>query len=184
MVDWTRTTAWGEGGHCGRVYLNLRGRQPQGAVEPAQRERVLAEIERGLRAIAAPDHHTIPTKVFRPEAIYRECRGAPPDLIVYFGDLDWRAVGSLGIGAIHVAENDTGADQANHAREGVLIARGPGEQSGRLHGLRLVDCGPAMLALLGVGGGGTDPQLSRIRGVSWSTWINPISGKARIPPMG
>jgi len=150
MVDWSRTTAWGEGGHCGRIHINLRGRQPQGTVEPAQRERVLHEIEQGLLAIAAPDGHAIPTKVFRPEAIYRECRGAPPDLIVYFGDLDWRAVGSIGIGAIHVAENDTGADQANHAREGVLIARVPGAEPERLNDLRLVDCGPAMLKLLGV----------------------------------
>lgn len=149
MVDWTRTAAWAEGGHCGRVWLNLRGRQPQGIVEPAERERVLRAIEQGLLAIPACDGRAIPTKVFRPEVIYRACRGAPPDLIVYFGDLDWRAVGSVGHGAIHIAENDTGADQANHAREGILIARAPGAQPRRLHDLRLVDCGPAILKLLG-----------------------------------
>jgi predicted AlkP superfamily phosphohydrolase/phosphomutase len=153
MVDWTRTTAWAEGGHCGRIFLNQRGRQPEGLVDAAHRDRVLEQIERGLLAIVGPDGRAIPTKVFRPEAIYRECRGVPPDLIVYFGDLDWRAVGSIGAGAIHVAENDTGADQANHAREGVFIARVPGGNPARLHDLRLMDCGPAMLRVLRAGNG-------------------------------
>jgi predicted AlkP superfamily phosphohydrolase/phosphomutase len=149
LVDWGRTVAWGEGGHCGRVYLNLRGRQPQGSVEPADRDRALDGIERGLLAITSPDGRAIPTKVFRPQEIYRECRGTPPDLIVYFGDLDWRAVGSVGTGAIHTAENDTGPDQANHATGGIFMARVPGATPGQLHGLRLLDCGPAILRLLG-----------------------------------
>jgi len=149
MVDWDHTVAWGEGGHCGRVYLNVRGRQPQGAVEPAELDRVLDQIERGLLAIAAPDGRAIGTKVYRPEAIYQECHGCPPDLIVYFGDLDWRAVGSIGSGAVHLAENDIGPDQANHARHGVLIARVPGASPGVLQNLRLIDCGPAMLSVLG-----------------------------------
>jgi predicted AlkP superfamily phosphohydrolase/phosphomutase len=149
MVDWHRTTAWAEGGHSGRVYLNLRGQKPQGIVDPADRDRVLGQIERGLLAIPAPDGRAIATKVFRPDAIYRECRGFPPDLIVYFGDLDWRAVGSVGTGAIHVAENDTGPDHANHASTGVLVARVPGAKPGCLRDLRLVDCGPAMLTVLG-----------------------------------
>jgi len=149
MVDWSRTTAWAEGGHCGRVYLNLRGRQPQGIVDPAEKDRVLGQIERGLLAITAPDGRALATKVFCPQAIYRECRGAPPDLIVYFGDLAWRALGSVGTGTIHFAENDTGPDQANHATSGVLVARVPGATPGYLHALRLLDCGPAMLTVLG-----------------------------------
>jgi predicted AlkP superfamily phosphohydrolase/phosphomutase len=149
MVDWSHTLAWAEGGHCGRVFLNLRGQKPQGIVDAADRDRLLGQIESGLRSIPAPDGRALDTKVFRPEAIYRECRGTPPDLIVYFGDLDWRAVGSLGTGAIHVAENDTGPDHANHAPAGVFVARVPGGEPEALHDLRLLDCGPAMLSLLG-----------------------------------
>ncbi len=149
MVDWSRTTAWAEGGHCGRVFLNIRGRQPLGALDPSEGDRLLGQIESGLLAITAPDGHAIATKVFRPEAIYRECRGAPPDLIVYFGDLDWRAIGSIGAGAIHVAENDTGPDHANHATAGVFVARVPQATPGKLRDLRLIDCGPAMLSILG-----------------------------------
>jgi len=47
--------------------------------------------------------------------------GVPPDLIVYFGDLRWRSAGTVGNGTIHLRENDTGPDDANHAQEGVFI---------------------------------------------------------------
>jgi predicted AlkP superfamily phosphohydrolase/phosphomutase len=149
LVDWSRTSAWAEGGHVGRVFINLRGQRPQGIVDSADRERLLGEIGSGLLAIPAPDGRALATQVFRPETIYRECRGTPPDLIVYFGNLDWRAVGSLGTGGIHVAENDTGPDHANHATDGVFVARVPGARPQALPDLRLLDCGPAILSLLG-----------------------------------
>src|SRR5439155_23923394 len=45
----------------------------------------------------------------------------PPDLIVYFGDLNWRSVGSVGHGTVWTHENDTGPDDANHAQLGMAI---------------------------------------------------------------
>ena len=32
MIDWERTTAWGEGGYYCRLFLNVAGREPQGVV--------------------------------------------------------------------------------------------------------------------------------------------------------
>jgi hypothetical protein len=46
----------------------------------------------------------------------------PPDLIVYFDNLSRRSIGTVGHGAIHVAGNDTGPDDANHDPEGIFIA--------------------------------------------------------------
>ena len=31
-VDWSKTTAWGEGGYYARVFLNVRGREPEGVI--------------------------------------------------------------------------------------------------------------------------------------------------------
>ncbi len=47
--------------------------------------------------------------------------GIAPDMIVYFGDLRWRSAGTVGGGSLHLRENDTGPDDANHAPEGVLV---------------------------------------------------------------
>jgi len=51
-VDWTRTRAYGFG--LNALYLNLRGREKDGIVEPADRDRLLADIKNGLEATIDP----------------------------------------------------------------------------------------------------------------------------------
>ncbi len=149
-VDWSRTRAWGEGGYYGRVFLNVRGREPEGIVAPEEYEALRDELAGKLAAIPDENGNELGTRVFKPEEIYREQRNIPPDLLVYFGDLRWRSMGRVGTGTIHTHENDTGPDDANHAEEGILIMRAPGLEGGRrLEGARLIDCGPTVLDLLG-----------------------------------
>ena len=31
-IDWAKTTAWGAGGYYGRLFLNVKGREPQGLI--------------------------------------------------------------------------------------------------------------------------------------------------------
>ena len=111
------------------------------------RSDLIAEIE----AIQDPAGRPIGSRAYRPEELYRECRGVPPDLIVYFGNLDWRSVGAVGLGTIHTFENDTGPDDANHAQHGICILADPrnGGQ-GRREGLHLLDIAPTILSLCGL----------------------------------
>lgn len=125
LVDWGRTVAWGEGGYYGRVFLNVRGREPHGAVSPGEYDAVRRELAEALAAIPGEDGRPLGTRVLLPEDIYREVNGIPPDLIVYFGDLRWRSIGTVGRGEIHWHGNDTGPDDANHAPHGVFIASPP-----------------------------------------------------------
>jgi predicted AlkP superfamily phosphohydrolase/phosphomutase len=86
--------------------------------------------------------------VLKPQDVYPEVRGVAPDLIVYFGDLEWRSVGSVGNPSLYTYENDTGPDGANHDRDGVFIMKGlPGQRSGKVDGLNLVDVGPSILSI-------------------------------------
>jgi predicted AlkP superfamily phosphohydrolase/phosphomutase len=82
--------------------------------------------------------------------VYTEVQGVAPDLIVYFGDLAWRSVGSVGNASIYTYENDTGPDGANHDRTGIFaITNLPGQRTGKVEGLNLVDVGPSILSLYG-----------------------------------
>jgi len=158
-VDWSRTRAWGDGGYYGRIFLNVAGREPQGTVPPDRVVSLRHEIAQRLEALALPwGEPAARNRVFFPERVYREVRGHAPDLIVYPGDLAWRALGSFPKepGTLFTRENDTGPDGANHARFGVFAAitgadlrRGTGPRR-RLRGLRLVDLGPTILAHLGL----------------------------------
>jgi predicted AlkP superfamily phosphohydrolase/phosphomutase len=48
-VDWSKTRAWGEGGYYGRCFLNVKDREPEGIVEPAEVEALRDEIRRASR---------------------------------------------------------------------------------------------------------------------------------------
>ncbi len=149
-VDWSRTRAWGEGGYYCRLCLNVRGREPEGIVDPRDYEALRDELAARLEALGDPDGHPIGTRAHRPEDLWPEANGTPPDLLVYFGDLAWRSNGTVGGGALHVFANDTGPDDANHARDGILVAAGPGLRAGRRDDLRLYDVTPTALELFGL----------------------------------
>ncbi len=158
-VDWTKTKVWGEGGYYGRCFINVKGREPQGIVPQAEYESLRDELIRKLEAL--PDHEGQPmgTRVYKPQAVYKKVNGVPPDLIVLFGDLRWRSVGTIGNPDIYTFENDTGPDDANHAQMGMYTLTVPGVAArGRVDGPTLYDVTPTVLTLLGQPVPATDRQ--------------------------
>jgi predicted AlkP superfamily phosphohydrolase/phosphomutase len=155
-VDWSRTVAWGEGGYYSRVFLNVKGREPEGVVEPEEYDRVRRELAERLAAIPDEQGRDLGTVVHIPDEIYPQVNGIAPDLIVHFGDLLWRSVGTIGGSeGIHTFENDTGPDDANHAQDGLFIASGPGIRAGCRADADLLDVAPTVLELLGIAVPGT-----------------------------
>lgn len=155
-VDWQATRAWGEGGYYGRVFVNLRGREPFGAVEPAQYGALCQELKAALEAIPDASGKPLQTRAELPEQIYPKVRNIAPDLLVFFGDLYWRAAGTVGHGTVHLRENDTGPDGANHDWRGIFAmaegkalrnGRGQAEQRADLH---LLDVAPTVLQAFGL----------------------------------
>jgi predicted AlkP superfamily phosphohydrolase/phosphomutase len=149
LVDWERTTAWGEGGYYCRLFLNVAGREPQGTVAQEDYERVRDELKGKLEALGDHEGRPIGTIAHRPEELYPERNGIPPDLLVYFGDLYWRSIGLVGTESVHVFENDTGPDDANHAPEGMYLLAGAGVGAGAGEERELRDIAPTLLTLLG-----------------------------------
>jgi predicted AlkP superfamily phosphohydrolase/phosphomutase len=146
-VDWASTTAWSEGGYYARVFLNVKGREPNGVIEPDDYEKVRAELASRIAAIPDEKGQPMATQCYRPEDLYETVNGIAPDLIVYFGDLYWRSVGSIGLNKIHTFDNDTGADDANHAQHGIFIMYDPmNPGNGRyVEGMKLTDVAPTLL---------------------------------------
>ncbi len=150
-VDWSKTTAWGEGGYYGRLFINKEGREPNGQVQPedydAFRDALIAKIE------AIEDHEGKPmgNKCYKPEEIYDRVNNVAPDLVVIFGDLRWRSVGTVGSDSVYTFENDTGPDDANHAQQGMYLCTHPSiPAKGRVDGPTLYDVAPSILTQLGL----------------------------------
>jgi predicted AlkP superfamily phosphohydrolase/phosphomutase len=149
-VNWDRTTVWSEGGYYARVFLNVKGREPNGTIDPADYEKVRDEVKARLEATTDDQGRLLGTQVFKPEEVYRNVRNVAPDLIVHFGGLYWRSIGGVGYPTLHVQENDTGPDDCNHAQFGsFILAASNNPLRGEISGARLLDIAPTLLELGG-----------------------------------
>jgi predicted AlkP superfamily phosphohydrolase/phosphomutase len=145
-IDWSRTRAWSSGGYYGRVFLNVEGREPEGIIPAAAYQSTRDELAAAIRSIPGPSGEKLDTQVFEPESIYQSVNNVAPDLMVYFGGLHWRSVGTLGHGKHYTFENDTGPDDANHAVNGMFILNEPHHKgAGCVSGHQLMDIAPTLL---------------------------------------
>jgi predicted AlkP superfamily phosphohydrolase/phosphomutase len=150
-VDWRRTTAWAEGGYYGRLYLNVAGREPAGPVPARDYDSTLDSIAAALAAMPGPDGKPMGNRAMRPAEVYPEVTGVPPDLIVYLGNLRFRALATLGLGqGLYPADNDTGPDHANHAEHGLLVLHGTGHSPGRRENMSIYDISPTLHEFFGL----------------------------------
>ena len=150
IVDWGNTVAWGEGGYYGRLFMNVKGREPRGVVARQNYEHVRNELITRLESIRDENGICINTKAFKPEEIYSVCNNIPPDLIVYYGDLAWRSIGSVGHNTIWAKENDLGSDDANHSQYGIFLMNDGSDNGVLKEGLELIDVAPTILDCMGI----------------------------------
>jgi predicted AlkP superfamily phosphohydrolase/phosphomutase len=137
MIDWQRTRAWGEGGYYARVFINKKGREPQGIVRDSEFESLKFKLKEKLEAIPDENGKRLATKVLFPEELYPRIIGLPPDLMIYFDDLNWRAIGTIGYPSIYVSENDTGPDDSNHSQNGIFAFRNKGVRAKKVENLKI-----------------------------------------------
>ncbi|MCZ7584852.1 MAG: alkaline phosphatase family protein [Deltaproteobacteria bacterium] len=103
-VDWARTKAYHLG--LGNIYLNLFGREPQGAVHRVDYEKVQQEIRAKLRELRDPeDGRPVVVDVYPRQDIYRgPAFDFAPDLIIGFAEgyrISWQsALGGIPKGVV------------------------------------------------------------------------------------
>ena len=149
-VNWAKTRVWSEGGYYARVFFNLEGREPRGIIPAAEYESLRDAMKQRFEALTDAEGRPLNSLVFKPNEIYRHLRNVAPDLVVHFGSLYWRSIGSVGHGRIHVEENDTGPDACNHAQFGSFILAAPNcSERGEYVGARLLDIAPTLMQLAG-----------------------------------
>ncbi len=151
-VDWPRTRAWAWGGYYSRVFLNVKGREPEGMISPASYEEERTRLRRHLEDLTDDRGRRMQTRALVPEDIYtgpyvREA----PDLMVYFDDLYWRATEDVGHDSLYSFETEVGPDDAVHDYDGVCIVQAPGmAPAGRRDGMEIKDIASTILTLLDV----------------------------------
>ena len=150
-VDWSKTKAWGWGGYHARVFFNVKGREPQGVIEPENYESFRKQLIEEIKTIKGPNSEQWDTKVYTPEELYPKGKGDYPDLTVYFDDLSWRSAGTIGHNALYLPENDRGPDDAVHSHHGVFILHDPNKKFGkRIPDVSILDVAPTILKIMDI----------------------------------
>ncbi len=153
-VDWTRTQAYALG--LGQIYLNLRGREKQGVLDPGtDTDRLLEDIRQKLTAFRDPDtHEPVVEHVYLAKEIFHgPYMARAPDLQIDFRD-GYRTSWQTSLGAI-----PSGIVVANMKKwSGDHCASDPSDTSGILLSNRrvktpspsIVDIAPTVLKILDV----------------------------------
>jgi predicted AlkP superfamily phosphohydrolase/phosphomutase len=152
-IDWTKTKAWGWGGYYARIFFNIKGREAKGIVDPKDFQSEKKKLVEKIRnTILDDDGRKMHNLVFEPDELYGIAKGDKPDLMVYFGDLDWRSAGTIGHNSLYLSENDTGPDDSVHSMNGVFLMYDPRKNLGgkELEGLKIEDIAPTLLRMYGL----------------------------------
>ncbi len=151
-VDWENTRAYAlSGGVYGGLFVNLKGREPLGAVEPADYEKTRDDLAELLRGLEDPKTgRGLISEVVKREEIYRgRFIGEAPDLyflpytptVGVFGDFEFSSNNLL--------EEVSDAISAQHRMDGVFVANGPVVKKGvEVDGMTVLDLAPLMLYLM------------------------------------
>jgi predicted AlkP superfamily phosphohydrolase/phosphomutase len=152
-VDWSRTRAYGLG--LNGLYLNLRGRERGGIVEPGARaDALLKEIKDKLLNLRDPENNLVAiTRVDRAREVYQGPYAlAGPDLIVGYNRgyrAGWQTI--LGNFPADVFENNENPWSGDHCVDytlvpGVLLSNRPTDAASPA----LTDIAPTILAQFGI----------------------------------
>ncbi len=150
-IDWSKTRAYSQG-NFGQIFVNRKGRQPQGCVEPEDVRSLLDDLKAGLMAIPHPETgEPLVEKVLEREELYEGPHAhLAPDLTVVLRDWRYRTIGLHDFTTNKLISPSFGPT-GDHRMEGVLIASGPAVVPGAsLGGANLLDIAPTVLHLLGV----------------------------------
>jgi predicted AlkP superfamily phosphohydrolase/phosphomutase len=140
-------------GNGGQIFINLRGREPQGIVEPgAEYECVVDRIIDRLSEMADPSTgEPIELDVYRRDELYAgEHVDLLPDVVFLPRDLKRMPFGEYEFGSNKLV-GPSWSISGTHRMNGIVGLWGPGVRAGyKLRNAQIVDLAPTILALLDV----------------------------------
>jgi predicted AlkP superfamily phosphohydrolase/phosphomutase len=155
-IDWSKTMAYGFGMY-GNIFINLKDREPQGAVPIKDFGRVCQEIAGKLSELKDPDTgEKLIDRVYGKDELYEgPFIGNAPDLIIRWRDYSYYTSNNPGrengsyFGKFLKIDSSDFDHVGTHRINGVLIASGKHVQRGAiLNGANIADIAPTILFAL------------------------------------
>lgn len=152
-VDWKRTRAYAFGTYA-CIYVNLKGREPSGIVEPgADYDRTVDGITADLMQMRDPrNNKLLVDRVYRNSEIYSGPRSDEgPDLVLFPRDGRYHPFGLFKFASRKWLQPPFDGRSGWHRMNAVLVGAGPGLPKGTIvEGARFMDLMPNILMALDV----------------------------------
>jgi predicted AlkP superfamily phosphohydrolase/phosphomutase len=152
-IDWSRTRAYSRGAF-GQIYLNLKGREPSGIIEPGeQAEELLVDIMSKLHHLVHPDTgEVLITQIHRREEVMQgSYLDRAADILFSIQNHAYQASVKFGLESPEIIGPSEYGDSGSHRPEGILVMAGPSIQPGiQIQKASVADIAPTLLALAGL----------------------------------
>ncbi len=145
-IKWEKTKACSLSS-SGGIFINLKGREPNGIVDKKDYDKTITKIIDKLKNLKDPEtNKKINIEVYRREEIYKgKYVNDAPDIIYAFENWDYVPKISLP-GKVFMEPRDPG----NHKLYGIIIATGKNIKKGRVENGELLDIAPTIFKLFNI----------------------------------
>jgi len=152
MVDWKKTKVFAIGAYEGQIFINFKGREPEGIIDQENYDKIINELEEKLKKITGDDGKILDTQIFKKKDFFvGKCGNLAPDMIVYFDNLHYGCNNSLiGNETLWSPNTAKGSDDACHSRQGIFIVKNGLFKNENLGEIDVLDVAPTILNELNV----------------------------------
>jgi predicted AlkP superfamily phosphohydrolase/phosphomutase len=152
-ADWYKTKAYAKSSPFGQIVLNLKGREPQGTINPGEEyDHLVSQIVAKLKNLRDPqDGSKINGLVYTKEEAFKGPFSSNAPDIIYLPQQDGYQAGNvIGFGSNTPFVNFTGFN-ASHSMDGIFMIKGPDiRQGASIKGAAITDLAPTILHLMGL----------------------------------
>ena len=151
MVDWSKTKVFAIGAYEAQFFINLKGREAEGIVEPEEYDDLIEELTRKIKEIPGDWGEKLDTEILykRKDFDGKHIEEAP-DMLIYFDGMQYGSNTTL-------INNETlwspstakGSDDATHSMQGIFIMKDNVNRMGDFGEMSYLDVAPTVLDLLG-----------------------------------
>ena len=149
-IDWSSTRAFASPIPQQGIFVNVKGRESQGIVEPAELEKVKDDLVRRFGELEGPDGKPVTDRVYKSQDVFAgDALDGAPDVLPVLRDHSYELDDEL-------FHRDAFTDFSHlprgvHHPRGIGVVAGPGARSGDALTGTVMDVTPTLLYLAGLG---------------------------------
>jgi predicted AlkP superfamily phosphohydrolase/phosphomutase len=150
-VDWSETKAWAMG-ETGQIYINLKGREEYGIVEPGDYTLVIEQLKKDIEGLTVEKGQPLSVEVYRGDELYfGDFAKYVPDMLVHIEKGRWRTDQRVGFGVGKIFGTEELEEEITEGcgRFGYLgIAGSDFPAAGEVEPVSLLDVAPTVVDIM------------------------------------